>query len=103
MPRFVSKCPFCDDNRYRHWYHDGCPSEYKEYIDIEGNITCDCGDKWHLVNTKFYCSTHSSWKYVTSEIKLRYLLACICKIDEADDEFLDKLGENVVGKWGATH
>lgn len=103
MPRFASKCPFCEDNRYKYWHHEGCPSGYKEYIDIEGNITCDCGDKWHLVNTKFYCSTHSSWKIFTDEIRLYILLGNICKIDSVDDDFVDKLGKNVLQKWKDTH
>ena len=103
MPRFVSKCPFCDDNTYKYWHHEGCPSDYKEYIDIEGNITCDCGDKWHLVDMKFYCRTHSSWRFLKSRIKLLYLLTSICKINSIDDDFIDTLGENVVKRWKATH
>ena len=102
MPRFVSKCPFCDDNRYRHWYHDGCPSEYKEYIDIEGNITCDCGKKWHLLNMSFYCSTHSCMKNFTKKHQILRLIAHINKF-EIDDDFWDQLLENVIRKWDATH
>ena len=103
MPRFVSKCPFCDDNSLKYWHHKGCPSEYKEYIDIEGNITCDCGDKWHLIDMKLYCSTHSCIKNFTKKSQIRLLSANICKIDSIDDGFLDVLQENVIRKWDATH
>ena len=103
MPRFVSKCPFCDDNSYHYWYHEGCPTDYKEYIDVEGYITCDCGKKWHLINMGFYCATHNSMKSLTSKIKLMFLLAGISKTDSIDDDFLDRLGENVCKKWDDTH
>ena len=103
MPRFVSKCPFCDDNSLKYWHHKGCPSEYKEYIDIEGNVTCDCGDKWHLVDMKFYCSKFSCMKNFTKKSQIRTLIMCIIKFGSIDDDFLDELQENVIEKWNTTH
>ena len=104
MPRFVSKCPFCSDNSWRDWHHYGCPSGNGEHIDIDGYITCDyCDKRWHLIETEFFCSTHSSWKSFMKKSQLRTLIAAISKIDSIDDDFLDRLQENVIDKWDETH
>ena len=102
MPRFVSKCPFCEDNTYKYWHHYGCPSGNGEQIDSDGYITCDyygCRKTWHLIETEFFCNTHSSWKSFTKKCQLRTLINAISKIDSIDDDFLDELQDNVIAKW----
>lgn len=106
MPKFVSKCPFCADNSWKYWHHYGCPSGNGEHIDINGYLSCDyiwCHKSWHLIETEFFCDTHSSWKCFTKKSQLRTLIASISKIDSIDDDFLDTLQENVIDKWNATH
>jgi hypothetical protein len=104
MPRFKSKCPFCSDNSWINWYHDGCSSNKGENIDIDGYLECnDCHDRWHLINTSFYCSSHSDWRCFTKKSQIRTLWALIAKIDNIDDDYLDKLQSNIEKEWDRTH
>ncbi len=104
MPRFKSKCPFCTDNSWINWYHSGCSSIKGEDIDIDGYIQCnDCYKRWHLVETSFYCSTHCDWKEFTKKSQLRTLISLIAKVDNINDDYLDKLQENLIAEWDRTH
>ena len=103
MPRFVSGCPFCEDGSYKYWHHEGCPSEYNEYIDSDGYVSCDCGKKWHLVNMRFYCSKHSGMESLAKKEQFKYLLYKMRRIDSINDDFLIKLQHNVMAKWKDTN
>ena len=104
MPRFKSKCLFCRDNNVINWKHVGCSGEKGENIDKYGYIECnDCHKKIKLINQKFYCSTNSEYRTITSRRQIRSLIALIEKIDGINDDFLDELEENLITEWDRTH
>ena len=102
MPRFRTLCPACRNMNLITWHHVGCPSFYEEQIDIYGNVSCDCGTTFHILDGNYNCgnSFHgNSYDPVCSEFRLRKILAMLTKIDGYDDNWIDTLETNVLREW----
>ena len=102
MPRFRTLCPACSNMNLITWHHVGCPSYYQEYIDIDGNVTCDCGANFHILDGKYNCGSSyhgDSYDPVTNRIRLRKILAMLTKVDDYDDDWVDTLETNVLKEW----
>ena len=106
MPRFRTLCPSCSKMHLTTWHHVGCPSYYQEYIDINGNVTCDCGTNFHILDGRYNCgSNYHGYSYdpVTSRIRLRKILSMLTKVDGYDDDWLDTLETNIIKEWDRRH
>lgn len=102
MPLFRSLCPACSNMKLITWHHAGCPDYYYEYIDINGNISCDCGTRFHILDGEYNCgSSYHGYRYdpVVSKIRLRKILAMLTKVDNYDDIWIDNLETNILREW----
>ena len=98
MPRFRTLCPACCNMNLITWHHVGCPSFYQEYIDIDGNITCDCGARFHVLDARYNCGSSyhgNSYNPVTTRCRLRLFLSMLTKVDNCDDNWVDTLEINI--------
>ena len=102
MPRFRTLCPACSNMNLITWHHVGCPSYYEEQIDIDGNVSCQCGTKFHILDGAYNCGSSyhgDSYDPVCSRIRLRKILAMLTKVDGYDDDWVDTLETNVLNEW----
>ena len=90
MPKFRTKCPFCPDNRWIDWYHDGCLRNEGIYINSEGYLECNyCGARWHIAETIFDLNAHSCRRSHYQKVSKKILLRIISSIDNLDDDDFD--------------
>ena len=97
--KFRCRCPFCDDNSWINWSHEGCSSSKGMDIDIEGYVTCnDWGKRANLLDMNFYGKTLNENISFTRKSQLSKII-----VDSIDDEFLDSIIENLLIRWDKTH
>lgn len=102
MPLFRSLCPACSNMNLITWHHVGCPDYYNEYIDVNGNISCDCGTRFHILDGEYNCqSNFHGIRYapVVSKIRLRKIFAMLIKSYQYNDQFIDNLETNILREW----
>ena len=102
MPLFRSLCPACSNMKLITWHHAGCPDYYYEYIDINGNISCDCGTRFHILDGEYNCqSNFHGIRYapVVSKIRLRTIFSMLIKSYQYNDQFIDNLETNILREW----
>ena len=104
--RFRSYCPSCPNMDFITWHHKDCPSGYKEFIDIKGYITCECGKRFHILDGYYNCgsSDHNN-KYdpITNRIRLTRIFGMTAKIDRVGDKWIDEMQENIYKEWERRH
>lgn len=104
--RFRSLCPACSNRDLITWHHKGCPDGYKEYIDIEGYITCECNKRFHILDADYNCGSgvhNNKYDPVTSRARLRKIFCMCAKIDTTDDDWVDRLEDNILKEWDRRH
>ena len=105
MPRFRTLCPACTNMELITWHHVGCPNNYKQYIDINGYVTCDCGTRFHVIDGLYNCGLEAyhgdSFDPITSEsrIRLRKILSMCTKVDGYEDNWIDTLESNILKEF----
>ena len=108
--KFVTKCPFCDNNEWITWHHVGCPSSYDQNINIKGKIRCDCNSSFHILDAEFNCKSQEHLnehgdKYVgfSRRNEIRKISVMIGKMKNCYTDFEDILIDNVLAEWNKRH
>ena len=95
---FKSKCFFCDNDEFIEWKHIKCGCI--QYLDTNGNITCNCNERYNLLDMKGQCGKCGYHKLDNNSYnQLKTIINLILKKMNIDDDFKVELLYNITIRW----